>query len=152
MAEPSPVVALSEHFAGLEDRRVERTKLHPLLSIVVIALCAVRCGAESWDDIAEYGDTKQDWLVTFRELPNGVPYHDTLNRVFAALDPQQLQAWFRRWMQAVATVLPTEVIADGDVVAWLHDEYAWPGLAAIGMVTAERQSGEARTTQCATTC
>ncbi len=73
MAEPSPIVALTDHFAELEDPRVERTRRHPLLSIVVIALCAVIGGAESWDDIAEYGDTKQEWLATFLDLPNGIP-------------------------------------------------------------------------------
>src|SRR6266852_6527275 len=117
MSEPSPVVALIDHFAVLDDPRVERTKLHPLLGIITIALCAVICGAESWDDIAEFGDTKIDWLVSFLDLPNGIPAHDTFNRVFAALDPQQFQSCFVRWMNAVATVLPTEVIAlDGKTV------------------------------------
>lgn len=89
MSEISPVLALTEHFASLEDPRVERTKLHPLLAIVAIALCAVICGAESWDDIAEFGETKQEWRASFLDRPNGIPSHDTFNRVFASLDSRQ---------------------------------------------------------------
>ncbi len=61
LSEPSRSLSLTEHFAALEDPRVERTKLHPLVSIVVIALCAVICGAESWDEIASFGEAKEKW-------------------------------------------------------------------------------------------
>ena len=135
VAVASPVRALSDHFAGLEDPRVERTKLHPLLSVITIALCAVICGAESWDDIAGFGEAKVDWLRTFLDLPHGIPAHDTFNRVFAALDPAQFRACFLRWMAAVATVLPTPVIAvDGKTVRGSHDRAN--GKAAIHMVSA----------------
>lgn len=66
-ASPSP--SLTEHFAALEDPRVERTRLHPLLSIVVIALCAVISGAESWDDIADFGEIRANWFASFLDLP-----------------------------------------------------------------------------------
>jgi hypothetical protein len=56
---PSPVLALSEHFAHLDDPRGERTRLHQLLDIVVIAICAVIAGAESWVDIALSGEAKR---------------------------------------------------------------------------------------------
>lgn len=85
--ELSPVLALTHHFAHLEDPRVERTRLHKLLDILIIAICAVIAGAESWDDIALFGETKYAWFATFLDLPNGIPSHDTFNRVFAALDP-----------------------------------------------------------------
>jgi len=135
MAVASPVRALSAHFAALADPRVERTKLHPLLSILTIALCAVICGAESWDDIAGFGEAKSDWLHSFLDLPHGIPAHDTFNRVFAALDPKQFQACFLRWMEAVASVLPTQVIAlDGKTVRGSHDRAN--GRAAIHMVSA----------------
>src|SRR5579875_1365250 len=91
LTEPSRSLSLIEHFAALEDPRVERTKLHPLVSIVVIALCAVICGAESWDEIAAFGEAKQTWLESFLDLPNGIPSHDTFNRVFAALDPKTVR-------------------------------------------------------------
>jgi hypothetical protein len=93
---PSPVLGLSQHFAQLEDPRVERTRLHQLLDSVVIAICAVIAGAESWDDMALFGETKHDWFSSLLEVPNGIPSHDTFNRVFAALDPDQFRASFAR--------------------------------------------------------
>ena len=129
------VGSLSDHFATLEDPRVERTKLHPLLSIVTIALCAVICGAETWDDIEEFGKAKAKWLSSFLDLPNGIPSHDTFNRVFQALDTKQFQTCFLSWMKAVSEVLPTQVIAlDGKTVRGSRDEPN--GKAAIHMVSA----------------
>jgi predicted transposase YbfD/YdcC len=126
---------LTQHFAYLDDPRVERTKLHRLLDIVVIALCAVIAGAESWDDIALFGQTKAEWLGQFLALPNGIPSHDTFNRVFAALDPEQFRAGFQSWIQAVAEALPTQVIAvDGKTVRRSHDRSQ--GKSAIHMVSA----------------
>jgi predicted transposase YbfD/YdcC len=112
-ADASTILTLGEHFASLEDPRVERTKLHALLSIVTIALCAVICGAETWDDIAEFGRAKREWLGSFLELPNGIPSHDTFNRVFQALDPKQFESCFLGWMKAVSGVLKGFVSLDG---------------------------------------
>jgi predicted transposase YbfD/YdcC len=131
----STSLSLTEHFATLDDPRVERTRLHPLLSIVVIAICAVISGAESWDDIADFGEIRADWFATFLDLPHGIPSHDTFNRVFAALDPVQFRACFLHWMQAVAGMLPGHVIAvDGKTVCGSHDHRS--GKAAIHMVSA----------------
>jgi predicted transposase YbfD/YdcC len=133
--DPSPVLALSEHFAHLDDPRVERTRLHHLLDIVVIAICAVIAGAESWDDIALFGEAKQAWFATFLALPNGIPSHDTFNRVFAALDPDQFRAGFASWVQAALPKLPPQVIAlDGKTICGSHDRYH--GKAAIHIVSA----------------
>src|SRR2546429_8935560 len=82
-------MSLQEHFATLEDPRVERTKRHQLLAIITIALCAVICGADTWVDVEEFGHAKRAWLETFLDLPNGIPSHDTFGRVFARLDPEQ---------------------------------------------------------------
>src|SRR4051794_38199060 len=93
---------LFEHFAALDDPRVERTKRHALLDIVTIAVCAIICGADSWVEVAAFGTAKRDWLNSFLALPNGIPSHDTFGRVFAALDPGQFEAGFRAWVATVA--------------------------------------------------
>jgi hypothetical protein len=69
---------LLEHFAALEDPRVERARAHSLLALVTIALCGVLCGADSWVEIAEFGRIKADWFATFLDLPNGIPSHEPL--------------------------------------------------------------------------
>jgi hypothetical protein len=68
---------IEEHFGKVRDPRIERTKEHKLIDILVIAICAVICGAEGWVDIENYGKSKKKWLNTFLELPNGIPSHDT---------------------------------------------------------------------------
>jgi predicted transposase YbfD/YdcC len=133
--ETSPILALQAHFAKVDDPRVERTRLHRLIDILVIAMCAVICGAESWDDIAEFGKVRQDWFATFLELPNGIPSHDTFNRVFAALNPEQFRHAFLDWMRAVLPVLPRQVIAlDGKTLRHSYD--TWNQKPAIHLVSA----------------
>jgi len=91
-------LSIARHFAGLTDPRVDRTKKHRLDDILVIALCAVICGADSFGEIERFGNARLDWLRRFLPLPNGVPSHDTFNRVFAALDREQFSACFAGWM------------------------------------------------------
>lgn len=69
--------SLVEHFADIKDPRVERTKKHQLRDILVIAILAVIAGAQGWEDIENYGISKQQWLEEFLELPNGIPSDDT---------------------------------------------------------------------------
>lgn len=116
--------SLLDHFADLADPRVERTRRHHLLDIVVITICAVIAGAESWDDIELFGETKAEWLATFLALPNGIPSHDTFNRVFAALDPVAFRERFTAWMQSVIAHLPAQVVAiDGKTVRGSADRF-----------------------------
>jgi predicted transposase YbfD/YdcC len=127
--------AIEQHFGNLEDPRVDRTKLHKLMDILVIAICAVIAGADNWEDMEEFGKVRLDWLKTFLELPNGIPSYDTFNRVFARLDPEQFQASFVSWMRAVSQILGGQVIAiDGKVVRRSHDHGI--GKAAIDIVSA----------------
>ena len=119
--ETTPNLTLTEHFASLEDPRIDRTRLHSLLSIVTIAICAVIAGAQSWNDIEEFGQACEDFFADFLDLPAGIPSHDTFNRVFAALDPAQFRECFNSWMRAVAGVLPTQVVAlDGKTIRRSH--------------------------------
>jgi predicted transposase YbfD/YdcC len=126
---------IEQHFGNLADPRIDRTKLHKLLDILVIAICAVIAGADNWEDVEEFGKARLEWFRTFLELPNGIPSHDTFTRVFARLDPEQFQACFLGWMNAVAEVIGGQVIAiDGKVLRRSHDK----GIdkAAIDMVSA----------------
>ena len=86
-----PTGSLVEHFSDLEDPRVDRTKRHSLIDILVIAICAIICGADNWVAVELFGKAKIGWLSTFLELPSGIPSHDTFGRVFARLDPEQFQ-------------------------------------------------------------
>jgi len=109
--EKQSTVALLDHFAALPDPRIERHRWHKLSDILVIAVCAVLCGAESYPAIEDFGQEREDWLGQFLELPAGIPSHDTFTRVLRLLDPVQFQSCFLRWMQAVAEVTAGEVVA-----------------------------------------
>src|SRR5487761_637751 len=88
---------LVEEFSTLEDPRCGGKIEHRLIDILVIAVCAVIAGAESWGDIALYGRSKIDWLGTFLTLPNGIPAHDTFRRVFMLIDPGGFEQCFEAW-------------------------------------------------------
>ncbi len=98
---PTDPLSLARHFADLPDPRIDRTKRHALGDILVIALSAVLCGADSWEDIEEFGRAKEPLFRRSLALPNGIPSHDTFYRVFAALDPRRFADCFGRWMAAV---------------------------------------------------
>jgi len=126
---------ISDHFSCVKDPRMERTKEHPLVNIIVIAICAVICGADTWVDIENFGKAKQDWLGEFLDLTNGIPAHDTFGRVFGQLDPEQFQRGFVSWIQAVSQITAGEIVAiDGKQLRRSHDNRL--GKAAIYMVSA----------------
>ena len=93
------------HFASLEDPCDIRGKEQLLLDIITIALCSVISGAEGWEDMAEYGRAKQDWFEGFLCLPNGIPCADTFGRLFARLDPEQMQICFGSWVKSISKLL-----------------------------------------------
>lgn len=99
-----------DYFSGLEDPRVERTKEHGLQDIIFITIAAVICGAETWNDIENYGKSKEPWLKGFLQLPNGIPSHDTFNRVYSALDPEKLEECFLKWVRSISVLTQGEVI------------------------------------------
>lgn len=99
------------YFSSLKDPRVERSKLHSLKDILALTICAVLSGCNDWEEIELYGISKESWLKTFLELPNGIPSHDTINRVFSALNPQDLQQCFIDWVQSIAGISNGKVIS-----------------------------------------
>jgi predicted transposase YbfD/YdcC len=135
MPHPNPGLAIQTHFADLKDPRIDRTRLHDLLDIVVLAIGAVIGGAEGWVDIANYASAKEPWLRTFLALPGGVPSHDTFRRVFCLLDPCAFLECFQRWVDALSAGLGLKRIAlDGKTARRSFDRAT--GKAALHLVSA----------------
>jgi predicted transposase YbfD/YdcC len=148
-------LSLAHHFADLTDPRIDRSRLHELLDIVAIAICAVVAGADSWDDIEDFGNAKIDWLGTFLELPNGIPSHDTFRRLFERLDPAEFQKGFLGWIEALHEATERQVIAiDGKSLrrsfdrakgkSALHLVHAWATAnhLLLGQVAVDQKSNE----------
>jgi predicted transposase YbfD/YdcC len=108
---PKPELSFTKYFADLPDPRVDRTRWHRLDDILVVTLCAVVCGADSFEEIERFGKARHDWLKTFLKLPNGIPSHDTFNRVLAALDREKFSACFARWMAELCEATGLKPIA-----------------------------------------
>jgi hypothetical protein len=100
-----------KHFADLRDPRVERTREHLLEEILLITIAAVLSGANGWNEIEDYAYSKHAWLKSFLTLPSGIPSHDTFNRVFSALDPEELEKGFVAWVSSIAKLTAGEVVA-----------------------------------------
>jgi predicted transposase YbfD/YdcC len=103
--------SLVEHFAQVPDPRINRRKDHGLVDILVIAVCTLLCAGESFNDMEDFGNAKYEWFKTFLNLRNGIPSHDTFNRVFAALDPKEFLDCFLRWTQSLRAAVPQEIVA-----------------------------------------
>lgn len=108
MADSSPPIA--RHFLVITDPRADN-HAHKLIDIIMIAICAVLAGADSFVDIADFGHDREAWLRGFLELPHGIPSEDTFSRVFALLDPKELQAAFADWIRSVVTLTGMKLIA-----------------------------------------
>lgn len=126
---------LIEHFSGITDPRIERTKRHKLIDILVIAICATICGADGWEEFELFGQAKQEWFKRFLELPNGIPSDDTFRRVFCRIDPRQFQHCFLEWVGSVYQLTKGQIIAiDGKQSRRSYDRAT--GKSAINMVSA----------------
>ena len=111
-----------QHFASLEDPRIDRNKLHALIDIVLLTICAVVSGADGWEAIEDFGREKLDWLRRFAPFRNGVPSHDCIANVVSRLSPKGFQACLRSWTREVAQVTDGEVIAlDGKTARGSRD-------------------------------
>src|SRR5262245_42429311 len=148
-----PDLSLPTFFAKLRDPRRAHGRLHRLQDILVIALCAVIAGAQDWQQIVTFGRKRLEWLRGFLELPNGIPSHDTFERVFDRLKPQAFQDCFREWVQAVSAALRIKHVAiDGKTLRGsgsaklgpLHLVSAWATAQhlSLGQVAVDAKSNE----------
>lgn len=120
---PDGPASLLDCFGDLPDPRVNRTRDHKLIDILVIGFCTILAGGEGFNDMEEFGTDKEAWFRTFLELPNGVPRHDTFNRVFQALDPGKFLECFLRWTEGLRSVVAGEVVAiDGKALRRAMDK------------------------------
>ena len=117
------MTSLHVSFESLKDPRIERTKKHPLINILMITLCGVLCGAEDWVAIERYGESKQEWLSTILDLSEGIPSHDTLSRVFSLLDPEAFGKVFIEWTNQLATRVKGVIALDGKTLRGTGEGY-----------------------------
>ena len=122
-------------FSDLPDPRVEGRCDHKLMDILIIAVCAALCGADSWVGVETVARAKEAWFREFLKLENGIPSHDTFGDVFAKMDSEAFQTRFMRWVEAVFRVTKGQVIAvDGKTLRGSHQRGA--GKDAIHLVNA----------------
>jgi predicted transposase YbfD/YdcC len=125
---------VKKHFADLTDPR-RRDVTYPLINVVVIAICAVICGADDFVAIAKYGRTKRDWLARFLDLSSGIPSHDRFNAILAAIKPAEFEKCLLSWITDLHDITDGQIIAiDGKTLRRSFD--AASGKAAIHMVSA----------------
>ena len=148
--EPKPLI---ECFEGLPDPRVERTRLHKLVDIVVIGLCSQITGGEGLKDMPVFGQSKKEWLETFLELPGGIPSYDTFRRVFAAIDPDRFLDCFVEWVKGICPVLTDETVAidgkalrralnEGDSIPYIVNAWTSENGLVLGQVKVKDKSNE----------
>lgn len=105
--------SLVECLSEIDDPRTGNGKRHELVEVLVIAICAIFAEVEGFEDIAEWAGVKEAWLRRFLRLENGIPSHDTFNRIFRILDPKQFEQVFRHWIGGVVGALRQQVAIDG---------------------------------------
>lgn len=145
-------------FRDIPDPRSHRNQRHKLFDIFAIAICAILSGANDWVKVASFASKKKKWLKTFLELPNGVPSHDTFDRVFRLVEPDEFEKRFIIWTKLVANLLPGEVIAiDGKTLRGSHDRknsksaihcvsaFASTNQLVLGQIVTEEKSNEITT-------
>lgn len=109
-------------FSEIEDPRVERTRVHLLTDILIIAILSVIAGANGWEDMENYGLSKYEWLEQFLALPEGIPSADTFRRVFERINPKVFERCFRRWVESIVETVGAQVIPiDGKTLKGSYD-------------------------------
>jgi predicted transposase YbfD/YdcC len=111
-------------FENLTDPRIERTRVHDLLELVIVALCGTIAGSSSWVDIERFGKLRLPWLRTFLRLEYGIPSHDTFGRVFSLLDPAELVNCIQQWLQDIGREIGSHIAIDGKTLRGSFDKAA----------------------------
>jgi predicted transposase YbfD/YdcC len=153
MAALSHVGSIQKYFTSLKDPRVRKRTDHRLLDIIVIALCGVIANCDGWTDILDFANNHIAWFKRFLQLPNGIPSHDTFERVFAAIDPAVFNRCCLAWLHDVSGLVGLGPIAiDGKTLRGsasakrgpLHLVSAWATAAnlSLGEVAVEGKSNE----------
>jgi predicted transposase YbfD/YdcC len=152
-----PPSSFQDYFATLTDPRCPHApnSRHLLMDILLIAVCAVICGAEGWEDIEEYGKAQAEWFADLLDLPYGIPCHDTFRRVLSQLDPEELTRCFIAWTDALREASEGDIISlDGKTLRHAFDQAtatpaihmvsAWAGAnrLVLGQLKVEEKSNE----------
>lgn len=146
--EPASII---DFLSEIEDPRKETiNKRHEFIDVLVIALCGMLSSADDWVSIAQYGRSKEAWFSEILELPNGIPSHDTFNRIFSQIDPDQFMHCFSRWIKTIRNIFDREHISvdgkalrrsfDGDIQSSIHMVSAWSN--ENNLVLAQRKTNE----------
>src|SRR4051812_4154327 len=131
----SDSAAFHDHFQDLRDPRVERTRKHPLINIVFLAVCGVISGANSIAGIHEFATDRRSWFARYLDLSNGIPSEETIGRVLARLNPTEFETCLLSWIRAVHEVsAPRLIPIDGKTLRGSSDRRN--GRAAIHLVSA----------------
>lgn len=113
--------ALEDCLKSVDDPRTEKNQKHKFIDIMAIAILSTISGADTWDDMEDWGKAKTEWLSSFLELPNGIPSHDTFNRLFSMIDPGQFHKAFIEWVKAVTEKIEGVVAIDGKTIRRSRD-------------------------------
>ena len=113
---------IDSFFDNIQDPR-HHNKRHKLIDVIFTAICAVVAGADTYEQIENFGKKRKPWLEKFLELPHGIPSHDTFGRIFEKMIPNEFQNSFMRWIESVADITKGQVIAiDGKTLRRSHDK------------------------------
>jgi hypothetical protein len=124
----SAILSLVQCFDEMEDPRINRRRVHNLIDMIVIAICAVICNADGWADMRTWAETHRQWLKQFLQLPGGLPSRDTLRRTLSRLDPQAFQQAFLKWLKGLRKEL-------GKVSPLMVKRFAAPKSVALNLCT-----------------
>jgi hypothetical protein len=114
---------INHYFKSIEDPRIDRKKLHSLDTIFSLTIIAVLCGIKSWEHIALFGRLRQKELSDLIDFSNGVPSHDTIERVYSMINPDAFHACFLSWTKALSENNKGLVCLDGKVSRNSYDKY-----------------------------